>query len=59
MEDRGFVRTTNEPADIFHFNEGFLRRTLCSSHQDQQAPRARGGGGDLDPVEGPVGGSGI
>lgn len=54
MEDR----TTNEPADIFHFNEGFLRRTLCSSHQDQQAPRARGGG-DLDPVEGPVGGSGI
>lgn len=40
MEDR----TTNEPADIFHFNEGFLRRTLCSSHQDQQAPRARGGG---------------
>lgn len=43
MEDRGFVRTTNEPADIFHFNEGFLRRTLCSSHQDQQAPRARGG----------------
>lgn len=24
MEDSGFVRTTNEPADIFHFNEGFL-----------------------------------
>lgn len=23
-EDGAFVRTTNEQADIFHFNEGFL-----------------------------------
>lgn len=39
-----FVRTTNEQADIFHFNEGFLRGTLCSSHQDQQAWRTGEGG---------------
>lgn len=57
MEDGVFVRTTNEQADIFHFNEGFLWRTLCYSHQDQQAWRTGGvGGTEFGPRERPTGG---